>query len=85
MADLEKMNLIACFVDARFVTVGYGALAWLVKVQSMAEHVRLALAATWKRMAVEAGDMPYVVAEAVLKLEHTMGGKNVTDLELLSG
>ena len=51
----------------------------------MAEHVRLALAATWKRMAVEAGDLRRVVAEAVLKLEDTMGGNVVTDQELLSG
>ena len=63
MADLEKMNLIAGFVDARFVTVHYGILALLVKVQSMAEHVRLALAAIRKRMAVEAGDLLRVVAE----------------------
>ena len=36
-------------------------------------------------MAFEAGDMLHVVAEAVLKLENTMGAKTVTDLELLSG
>ena len=32
MADLENMNLITCFVDARFVTVHYGLLALLVKM-----------------------------------------------------
>jgi hypothetical protein len=67
------------------VVVHYGSLALQVKVQSMAEHVRLALAATWKRMALEAGDLPYMIAEVVLKMENTMGGKKVLDQELLSG
>ena len=77
MTDLEKINLIACFVDARFVTVHYGILALLVKVQRMAENVRSVLVATWKRMAVEAGDLLRGVADAVLKLE--LNGNKVVD------
>ena len=81
--QLHAMAVSKTLDPVRNVQVQYGNLSLEVKVKSSEEHVRLALAAVWKKIAVEHGQIPEMVGESVLKLEKVMGGKQISDTQLV--